>query len=520
MMNKYQLPSFSESDIYKLWFLGFLNADSIRTETALDIDGISYIGDNYYGYQLYIDHKQPVLLDKYLSSFLDIPKPQKDFKLYFHPYRCFILYELATKWFRSGAVPSYLMQNADGYLKVTEQHLQRFEESLQNGNSIPVIRYLNTLVSLAAIIEPVTHYTVYEKITYTFNFTLEQTQEELSKLETKVIDLMKEIGEQYLTYFKDEFCLAAHLIDGNSNIHFLIRLMNDSERQNLKGQIAAAMQWKEASEGFRRLMEKIYEKQLPEEDGCGFSTPNERYKMQAYGNSRLLDGDRTAANLFLRDQGLDFGTKVNVYVEGDTDFSAIQSVFKYDSRVAVINLRGNFVEKNGKGLAFRESLRNDIKAQVYSFILFDGDVNDNVRAVKKAVLDGDFFGAFAQSNPDFEFGHLSLEELCTVVHHIAVRHKIYIGKEELVKASIDSKSAEQMFNSFYKLNTELSKIKKGKVWGEELADYILENYHEHETESPFVYIVKTIYNALRSSSYESDRQTNIIDLNSGRLVAK
>lgn len=518
-MDDYKLPIFSETDIYNLWYLGFINADAIYAKTSVNIPNLKYVGENDDGFKVYVDQRKPVILEKYLSAFLNIPKNDESLMLYFHPYRCFVLYELATKFFNSGAVPSYLMQNAEGYTQVIEGHLKRFEESMQNGISKDILSYLNTLVSLSAIIEPTTHRIVYEKISIYHPHSFEEMVLELEKLRDQVVGLLHEIGEDRLIYFKNEFCKVAYSLDSNNNLHLLIRLMRSDRRSNLKGQIAAAMQFKEASEGFRRIMEFMYEKKFPEEDACGYSTVNQEHKKKIYGNTRILDGERKTSNLFIRSLGLDFGLKVNVYVEGETEFGAIKSIFENENRVTIINLRGNFVEKNGRGVAFRESLRNDISMQIYSFIMLDEDRKDNIRVVEKAAEDGDFFGEISKSEPDFEYGNLSINELCGVIFIEAERSGFNITKEALIGATTACDSAKTFFATLYSLNSNLQKLCKGDAWGKALAEYILK-HHSDKDEKPFVHLVQMIRRVLNSSSYKYDFESLKLDIGTGRLINK
>lgn len=515
-MNDYKLPTFSESDIYNLWYLGFINAEAIYAKYSVNIPNLKYVGENDDGFKVYVDQRKPIVLEKYLSAFLNIPKNDESLMLYFHPYRCFVLYELATKYFSSGAVPSYLMQNSEGYIQVIQGHLERFEKNMQNSIAKDILYYLNTLVSLSAIIEPTTHRIVYEKISIRYPHSFEQMVVELEKLRDRVVELLLEIGEDRLVYYKNEFCQAVDSLDSNNNLHLLIRLMRSDRRSKLKGQIAAAMQLKEASEGFRRLMEFMYEKNFPEEDACGYATVNQEHKKKIYGNTKILDGERNTSNLFIRSLGLDFGLKVNVYVEGETEFGAIKSIFENENRVAIINLGGNFVEK--RVVAFRESLRKDISMQIYSFIMLDGDRKDNIRVVKKAAEDGDLFGEFIVSDPDFEYGNLSINELCEVVS-IETGERLNVIKEAFIDVVTTCKSGKKFFEVLHEQYPDLKKIDKGEAWGKALAEYILE-YHCEKNEKPFVHLVQMIRRVLNSSSYKYDFESLKPDSITGRLVNK
>jgi hypothetical protein len=59
-----------------------------------------------------------------------------------------------------------------------------------------------------------------------------------------------------------------------------------------------------------------------------------------------------------------------------------------------LNLRGQVVEKGGKGLNFAASLKNDMTSHVFSVVLLDEDRHDYVRALRKAARDGNFLRFF------------------------------------------------------------------------------------------------------------------------------
>ena len=101
-------------------------------------------------------------------------------------------------------------------------------------------------------------------------------------------------------------------------------------------------------------------------------------KKRMYGANRLLDADRSVKDQFIRKIGLDYGVRLRWYVEGDTEYYALESILGQFGAVELINLRGQVVASHGKGFSFRGDLRNDLKAKRYSFVSIDNDRSDNL----------------------------------------------------------------------------------------------------------------------------------------------
>jgi hypothetical protein len=164
------------------------------------------------------------------------------------------------------------------------------------------------------------------------------------------------------------------------------------------------------AEVLRRATEEVFLTQLQEEDEW-IDTSKEKL----FGSKRLFDGDRNADNELLRQQGLSYGPRLRWYVEGDTEFWGLNDFFKTirATDVEVLNLRGQVVQKNS--IAFRESLRSDLRMGTFSFVSLDKDVSRNIQAIRAAIQEDQICGSVFISSPDFEFGNFDLSELQEVV---------------------------------------------------------------------------------------------------------
>ena len=190
----------------------------------------------------------------------------------------------------------------------------------------------------------------------------------------------------------------------------------------------------------------------------------------------------------------------------------------------LINLKGNFVEKKGKGVAFRESLRNDIKAKTFSMIVFDGDVSNNFKAVKKAAEDDEICGMYFVSNPDFEFQNFNHKELSQIAHELSENLGLSVPPiENFVSATSNANNGKSFFKALNTLSDNIFLISKGKLWGESLVRYAMNNCKGDklgdEKDRQINRIIKII---LRCSSvqYEYTRQKYKVNSATGDFKTK
>jgi len=202
-----------------------------------------------------------------------------------------------------------------------------------------------------------------------------------------------------------------------------------------------------------------------------------------YGTERVLDAKREQIRDFLSDWDLDFGTKVRCYVEGETEIGALKHATREISGIEYINLRGQVIASQGKGLSFKDSLKNDLKSKVFSIVFIDADRADYVRTLKKAAEEDLITGGFYVAKPDFEFAHFTLEELINVVLLTAKKLNISTtSSKSLLQELRNVASTKEFFKMISKNYPELSAISKGEEWGRSLMKYAL----EHKEDSPLV----------------------------------
>jgi hypothetical protein len=278
----------------------------------------------------------------------------------------------------------------------------------------------------------------------------------------------------------------------------------------------------------RRASEKIFNTQLLEEDELGFGWIPPNVKKKAYGANRIIDSGGSTANEFIRQFGLDFGVRVRIYVEGDTEFYALNYVFDRFNAVEIINLKGKVAQKSGKGVAFRENLRIDIKSHIFSMILIDSDNKDYHRAVVKAAENDEICGVFFLSTPDFEFGNFEASELALILYKIfldTLGNKIenQAIKNRILEATADTKSNKEFFQCVSKNIPELNNINKGGHWGTEMMKYALTNPNYNrgnkENKRPVLKFCEIAFQGF-TSNYHYSRKNYCVDPSTGKMVKR
>jgi hypothetical protein len=514
---------FSQKFIINLWQLGFVNADIVYSDKKIDINGLFFSekkGDMF----LYADERElPVKTIGYSNAISDLEDIHPGITPLFHPFRCYVLYQICnTLKLNFSSVQTLL--NTKGFDRLISLHIERYNNWSSKKETSLLLKYWNYITSIAVISEPSVHRIIFNEVTWDISDSYESILDRLKKIREKVVNLFQTIDEVHIEYYRDKICKDAEIIDSNKYLHLIIRLMKSDERKKLKEHISLAILFLTMAECLRRNLELAFQKEYPEEDECGFGEVFRDAKLLLQGSTRVLDGNRVVANQFLRRFGLDYGIRINVYVEGATEFEALNSEFSTNSSVLIINLRGQFKEKQGKGVPFRESLRNDIKSKIFSIILFDGDVSENYRAVQKATELDEICGMFFVSKPDFELQNFNIDELTEIAFQLVAKKGLKGSLlEELKKDTKKAKYAKEFFKILYKQSPIFRSVSKGAEWGKALVEYarwnLLGKEFGDKSDRLINQIIRIIYNGF-NASYEVTRQKQKVDPISGKLIER
>ena len=514
---------FSQKFIINLWQLGFLNADIVYSDKKIDINGLFFSerkGDKF----LYADERElPVKTTGYSNAISSLENIHPGITPLFHPFRCYVLYQIYNKlklYFSS----EQTLLNTKGFDQLISLHIESYNYWSSKKDTSLLLKHWNCITSIAVISEPSVHRIIFNKVTWDISDNSKSILERLKKIQEKVVNIFQTIGEVHIEYYRDEICTDAEIIDSNKYLHLIIRLMKSDERKKLKGHISSAILFLTMAECLRRTLELAFQKEYPEEDECGFGEVFRNAKLLLQGSTRVLDGNRVVANQFLRRFGLDYGIRIIIYVEGTTEFEALNSEFSTNSSVLIINLRGQFKEKQGKGVSFRESLRNDIKSKIFSLILLDGDISENYRAVQKAAELDEICGMFFISKPDFELQNFKIDELTEIAFQLVAKKGLKGSLlEQLKKETKKAKSARELFKILHKQSPIFRSISKGAEWGKELVEYarwnLLGKEFGDKNDRLINQIIRIIYNGF-NASYEVTRQQQKVDPISGKLIER
>ena len=544
-VHKRGLSRYKEEHIHLLWKLGFLKADFIVSSQEIDEEGLILVGqeqrDEEESEFLYADARLPRLIKD--SS--DLPHEEMQtvpsiFKVFFHPFRLSVLQNFER------LVPHFDPP------RILYPQMYRTVESMAFWLQIPILtqQYLqsierwNDMASLLVATEPC----FYERIFQNLHLNLIQThplprawspengfepimdagfrelREEIDRHWNDIANHYRTLEVDRLIQLHQDLCVQTQMMDNNREVHTLLRLGNSKFRLGLEGSLGGAMLLRTMAETLRRATEKAFSVQLREEDERGFGHVPENVKEKVYGSNRLLDGDRNADNEFLRQHGLSYGPRLRWYVEGETEFSGLDNFFRTvgATDIEILNLRGQVVQKNS--IAFRESLRSDIRMGIFSFVSLDADVSRNLQALRAAAQQNQICGGFFVSKPDFEFANFDLSELQEIVWNIALERGADAIKRSIFLAATATSNTGRMF--FKKVEQtvsdipELWNIAKGEEWGKQLMQYALAHPNKpNREERTCVKAIRQAFTA-RSANYNYTRVHYRVDPETGVNVKR
>lgn len=523
---KHGLSFFENIDIPHLWQLGLLRADMIICPRKIQYPDLIEMVTSENGEFIYSDERQiPSSRVNWEDTVRDLEPLASDIKLFFHPFRFYVLAQLESTLSRNRIVEkvpfplqSYSVPNFSFFQRWTSS--DSFKE---------VIRTWNGAASLAIMAEPCFYSDIFQTLSVRLPLDFEILRSRISEHWQDVLQYYKSLGIELLTELHSAICRAIKRLDPNADVHMILRLASRDLRLELEGRLGGAMHLHCMAEIIRRATERALEAKLPEEDERGFGEYLKDVKKKLYGSNRLLDGNRLVANEFLKQFGLVYNLRLRWYVEGDTEWGALYSYFKKleATDIEIINLRAHVAQKAGKGLTFRDSLRSDIRMHIFSFVLIDGDRTDFTTAVRKAAEDDEICGAFFISHKDFEFENFELPELEDILWTIAVENSQgKVSKEDRQKlhdAINIAGNGTELIKRANGVLPELARLKKDSGWGDHLLRYALKNPLKRGKERQIVEAINYAFILARTpnlESYELSRECFQVDRNTGRLVPR
>lgn len=452
---------FSSDHVMALWGAAILRADVVVASTLVQREGLELL-DASDGRFTYCDRRRVTHRPEGHGSSPDAALTDAEAAApLFHPYRVFVLYHVRRTLEVSTTATQYLISK-EGVGKVVTSILEALDNWTSSESFGERFDDWNSVAEIAALCE------VMWQRTEDGNPTSDAIGE------VEVHQWLRERGPVGVRAVREELGRAAHFLDENQMLHVVVRLMKSSERRRIKGNLGACMQFLAAAEAIRRVAERALSTQLPEEDGIGFGTWMEGARRRLYGTDRVFDGHGNALRDFLTNLGIDYGTKVRCYGEGPTESAALEYALASVTGVEVIDLAGELLLRGGKGVKFIESLHRDYQTKVFSLVLVDGDNADLVRALRKAVSDGDCFPAFFVADPDFEMANFSAEELIEIALSIECRADVDGDRKSELRTNLEHEFSHvvsgRTFFGILKRNGAYN-VTKGAEWGAALAAF-------------------------------------------------
>ena len=512
------------SDIQSLWQTGLLKADMVQSDSELEIPGLEPINGGHSASFVYVDVRE-VSFPAGLSNILDRqPAAPTRVALFFHPFRYHVLYNIDLNLGPRFHRMQQLLYS-EGYRALLEAWQSFFDRRTSQPDLPQAVRYWESVTELAVSAEPYFYERLFGVFPWRIEDGREKQREAIAAHWHDASAYYRAAGVERLERARQTLCVAAETLDPNKAVHTLLRLSATEQRiTHVKGTLGASMLLLTMAEILRRGAEEVFGIELPEEDEKGFGITYSQAKEKLYGSKRILDGDQAVTARFLRSQGLASGIRVCWYVEGETEYHALETVLAGYPEVELINLRGRVVERGDRGVSFRDSLRNDLRAERFSFVLLDADRVDNIRAVRKAAEDDELCGAFHISQPDFEFGDFTLAELGGILWSIAEEMGAAAADQNrLEERSRACRTGKSLLAVAREAVAELAQVGKGEEWGRRLMLYALEHPEWTARESaqptlrPVLSALQLVLDAT-SANYKLSRESTRVDPNSGLPV--
>jgi hypothetical protein len=421
-----------------------------------------------------------------------------------------------------------MLQSPKGYSRLLQREIEQFNAFSSKPEFTENVILWNRISALSVAVEPCFFEQVFGILRAPAGRSFELQQKQISNHWGEVEQCFNEVGLDRLETYRRDLCIAAEMLDRNKGAHTLLRLTRGEWRiKHVKGRIGGSMLLLTMAEMLRRGSEKTFNIELREEDELGFGVFIPKVKEEIYGSSRILDGNASVKTRWLQSLGLDSGIKLRWYVEGDTEYYALESIFGNYIGIDLVNLKGHVVARTGKGVGFRDNLRSDIKSMIFSFVSIDGDRSDYRRAIKKAAQDDDICGMFFVARPDFEFQNFTLVELEEILWQFAQDQcpEPVFERSDLHRAIRGTTNAKELLAAAAKVSSCLQYVGKGGDWGKRLAAYAWQ--HPEMSSAPpngkqRRQVIEAIEHALRiiHLEYQPSRNRSKVDPMTGLPVPR
>lgn len=459
--------SWSDGDtVEKLWRLGLLRADVVLADSLTGHEGLEIVGRSADDRLMCFDRRQFTAPREGLGSKLASVGDRADSVTpFFHRFRFYVLLRLASVFRHDGALVQFLLHER-GLVNVAERSRVRLANWTSTSEFAELVQRWNHQAEVAIALEPGVATQILGRVRFSLHDDEATIEQKLEANRARVQPLIASYGRAAVDALRSELGHRAHMRDRNTNVQTLVRLLRADERLKLRGHFGVCMELLLMAEVVRRSAEGALGVELPEEDEIGPGKWMRGARFLLYGTERVFDAGAEGVRDFFTSIGIDRGVKVRCYVEGKTEMGAIEFALSGVAGIEVVDLRGEVVESRGRGLAFIESLARDMRSDVFSVVVLDGDSKDNLRALRSAAQQDLMFGRFFVNDPDFEMANFTIDEL--VAAALLMVPLDAEGNWEAVRISaVGAKSGREFMRRV--CNATGCRLSKNREWGEALA---------------------------------------------------
>jgi hypothetical protein len=186
--------------------------------------------------------------------------------------------------------------------------------------------------------------------------------------------------------------------------------------------------------------------------------------------------------------------------------------------VELINLHGVIgSDRDNIALKLGDWLREDMAFRRFSLISFDGDVEQNVKAIRRQLERQNVVGFITAHQPDFEFANFTTQELAEVAARFDEAHGF--SGDAVRNGDWTGITNARAFEERYKEVSAKGQALKGKEWGKALAAYAEEypNRSDNGSERLFVGAIRAALKG-RIARYDVQKAHFGFDPNTFELV--
>jgi hypothetical protein len=428
----------------------------------------------------------------------------------FHPFRIYPLHRILNSC-RLGLARSATLR-PEAALKLVERllHSSVVQEIEHDAP------FWNEIVDLAILLEPV----YWPDITGRLRLGGGATRAALlSDYRNRALELVKTLDPKPWRERHDSLRIEAGRMDENSSVYLLLRASDWDRREELKGHLSGALWIRHIAEVIRRAFEEVYGEQWREdelwlEEDQAFGTWHKGGRRRLFGAERPLDNLHRCRPYLAYTFGVFTGSAVRWYVEGDTEYYAIEEMLgdREGFGIEPVNMHG-IIERDRDNIALKleEWLKEDRAQRRFSMISFDCDRKQSVDTIRRQIKEGNLVGCAAAHQPDFEFQNFTVEELARVAGRIdeacgfsgdPIRNVDWTGIQ-------NGKAFEERYR---RISARKPGSLKGQEWGRALAVYARDNPRREDdgSERPLLQEIRMAVLA-RISDYDREVEHREID---------